>query len=54
MEHEWNNQVSSYRAPVNAVATLKTCDSLHHYLAPETFKSHFAPHRLYFFKESFA
>jgi hypothetical protein len=29
-EHEWNNEVSSYRAPVErAVATLKVADTLH-------------------------
>ena len=57
-EHEWNNQVSSYRAPVErAVATLKTWRILFtDYRRPlKTFKSSFrAAIGLYFFKESFA
>jgi hypothetical protein len=57
-EHEWNNQVSSYRAPVErAVATLKTWRILFtDYRRPlQTFKSSFrAAIGLYFFKESFA
>jgi hypothetical protein len=57
-EHEWNNQVSSYRAPVErAVATLKTWRILFtDYRRPlGTFKSSFrAATGLYFFKESFA
>src|SRR6266567_5948955 len=57
-EHEWNNQVSSYRAPVErAVATLKTWRILFtDYRRPlKTFKSSFrAAVGLYFFKESFA
>jgi DDE superfamily endonuclease/Helix-turn-helix of DDE superfamily endonuclease len=57
-EHEWNNQVSSYRAPVErAVATLKTWRILFtDYRRPlRTFKSSFrAVIGLYFFKESFA
>jgi DDE superfamily endonuclease len=57
-EHEWNNQVSSYRAPVErAVATLKTWRILFtDYRRPlKTFKSSFrAATGLYFFKESFA
>jgi DDE superfamily endonuclease len=57
-EHEWNNQVSSFRAPVErAVATLKTWRILFtHYRRPlKTFKSSFcAAIGLYFFKESFA
>src|SRR5271154_4229650 len=56
-EHEWNNQVSSYRAPVErAVATLKTWRILFtDYRRPlKTFRSSFrAATRLYFFKESF-
>ena len=57
-EHEWNNQVSSFRAPVErAVATLKTSPILFtDYRRPlKTFKSSFrAAIGLYFFKESFA
>lgn len=57
-EHEWNNQVSSFRAPVErAVATLKTWRILFtDYRRPlTTFKSSFrAAIGLYFFKESFA
>jgi DDE superfamily endonuclease len=57
-EHEWNNQVSSFRAPVErAVATLKTWRILFtDYRRPlRTFKSSFcAAIGLYFFKESFA
>jgi DDE superfamily endonuclease/Helix-turn-helix of DDE superfamily endonuclease len=57
-EHEWNNQVSSFRAPVErAVATLKTSRILFtDYRRPlKTFKSSFrAAIGLYFFKESFA
>jgi DDE superfamily endonuclease/Helix-turn-helix of DDE superfamily endonuclease len=57
-EHEWNNQVSSFRAPVErAVATLKTWRILFtDYRRPlVTFKSSFrAAIGLYFFKESFA
>jgi hypothetical protein len=57
-EHEWNNQVSSFRAPVErAVATLKTWRILFtDYRRPlKTFKSSFrAAIGLYFFKESFA
>ena len=57
-EHEWNNQVSSYRAPVErAVANLKTWRILFtDYRRPlKTFKSSFhAATGLYFFKESFA
>ena len=57
-EHEWNNQVSSFRAPVErAVATLKTWRVLFtDYRRPlKTFKSSFrAAIGLYFFKESFA
>jgi hypothetical protein len=57
-EHEWNNQVSSFRAPVErAVATLKTWWILFtDYRRPlKTFKSSFrAAIGLYFFKESFA
>ena len=57
-EHEWNNQVSSFRAPVErAVATLKTWRILFtDYRRPlDTFKSSFrAAIGLYFFKESFA
>jgi hypothetical protein len=57
-EHEWNNQVSSFRAPVErAVANLKTWRILFaDYRRPlKTFKSSFrAAIGLYFFKESFA
>ena len=57
-EHEWNNQVSSFRAPVErAVAALKTWRILFtDYRRPlRTFKSSFrAAIGLYFFKESFA
>jgi hypothetical protein len=57
-EHEWNNKVSSFRAPVErAVATLKTWRILFtDYRRPlKTFKSSFrATIGLYFFKESFA
>ena len=57
-EHERNNQVSSFRAPVErAVATLKTWRILFtDYRRPlATFKSSFrAAIGLYFFKESFA
>lgn len=57
-EHEWNNQVSSFRAPIErAVATLKTWRILFtDYRRPlKTFKSSFrAAIGLYFFKESFA
>ena len=57
-EHEWNNQVSSFRAPVErAVATLKTWRILFtDYRRPlTTFKSSFrAAIGLYFFKECFA
>jgi len=57
-EHQWNNQVSSYRAPVErAVATLKTWRILFtDYRRPlKTFKSSFcAAIGLYFFKETFA
>jgi DDE superfamily endonuclease/Helix-turn-helix of DDE superfamily endonuclease len=57
-EREWNNQVSSYRAPVErAVATLKTWRILFtDYRRPlKTFKSSFrAAIGLYFLKESFA
>jgi hypothetical protein len=57
-EHEWNNQVSSFRAPVErAVATLKTWRILFtDYRRPlKTFKSSFrAAIGLYFFKECFA
>jgi DDE superfamily endonuclease/Helix-turn-helix of DDE superfamily endonuclease len=56
-EHEWNNKVSSFRAPVErAVATLKTWRALFtDYRRPlKTFKSSFrAAIGLYFFKESF-
>ena len=56
-EHEWNNQVSSFRAPVErAIATLKTWRILFtDYRRPlNTFKSSFrAAIGLYFFKESF-
>jgi DDE superfamily endonuclease/Helix-turn-helix of DDE superfamily endonuclease len=57
-EHEWNNQVSSFRAPVErAVATLKTWRILFtDYRRPlKTFMSSFrAAIGIYFFKESFA
>jgi len=57
-EHEWNNQVSSFRAPVQwAVATLKTWPILFtDYRRPlKTFESSFrAAIELYFFKERFA
>ena len=57
-EHEWNNQVSSFRALVErAVATLKIWRILFtDYRRPlKTFKSSFrAAIGLYFFKESFA
>jgi hypothetical protein len=57
-EHEWNNQVSSFRAPVErAIATLKTWRILFtDYRRPlKTFRSSFrAAIGLYFFKESFA
>jgi hypothetical protein len=57
-EHEWNNQVSSFRAPVErAVATLKTWRILFtDYRRPlKTFNSSFrAATGLYFFKKSFA
>ena len=57
-EHEWNNKVSSFRAPVErAVATLKAWRILFtDYRRPlSTFKSSFrAAIGLYFFKESFA
>jgi DDE superfamily endonuclease/Helix-turn-helix of DDE superfamily endonuclease len=57
-EREWNNQVSSYRAPVErAIATLKTWRILFtDYRRPlKTFKSSFrAAIGLYFFKGSFA
>jgi DDE superfamily endonuclease/Helix-turn-helix of DDE superfamily endonuclease len=57
-EHKWNNQVSSYRAPVErAVATLKAWRALFtDYRRPlKTFKSSFrAAIGLYFFKEGFA
>jgi hypothetical protein len=57
-EHEWNSQVSSFRAPVErAVATLKTWRILFtDYRRPlKTFKSSFrAAIGLYFFKESFS
>ena len=57
-EHEWNNKVSSFRAPVErAVATLKTWRILFtDYRRPlKTFKSSFrAAIGLYFFKETFA
>lgn len=57
-EHEWNNQVSSFRAPVErAIATLKTWRILFtDYRRPlKTFKSSFrAAIGLYFFKEAFA
>ena len=57
-EHEWNHQVSSFRAPVErAVASLKAWRILFtDYRRPlRTFKSSFrAAIGLYFFKESFA
>jgi DDE superfamily endonuclease len=57
-EHEWNNQVSSFRAPVErAVAQLKTWRILFtDYRRPlQTFASSFrAAIGLYFFKERFA
>jgi DDE superfamily endonuclease len=57
-EHEWNNQVSSFRAPVErAGATLKAWRILFtDYRRPlQTFKSSFrAAIGLYFFQESFA
>src|SRR5580704_12126378 len=57
-EHEWNNRVSSFRAPVErAVATLKTWRILFtDYRRPlKTFNSSFhAAIGLYFFKETFA
>jgi hypothetical protein len=57
-EHEWNNHVSSFRAPVErAVAALKTWRILFtDYRRPlKTFKQSFrATIGLYFFKESFA
>jgi len=57
-EHEWNNQVSSFRAPVErGVATLKTWRILFtDYRRPlKSFTSSFrAAIGLYFFKESFA
>ncbi len=57
-EHEWNNQVSSFRTPVErGVATLKTWRILFtDYRRPlKTFASSFrAAIGLYFFKESFA
>ena len=57
-EHEWNNKVSSYRAPVErAVANLKTWRILFtDYRRPlKTFKLSFrAAIGLYFFKEGFA
>ena len=57
-EHEWNNQVSSFRAPVErAVANLKAWRILFtDYRRPlNTFKSSFrAAVGLYFFKEGFA
>jgi DDE superfamily endonuclease/Helix-turn-helix of DDE superfamily endonuclease len=57
-EHKWNNQVSSFRAPVErAIANLKTWRILFtDYRRPlKTFKSSFhAAIGLYFFKESFA
>src|SRR5262245_55404378 len=57
-EHEWNNQVSSFRAPVErAVANLKTWRILFtDYRRPlKSFKSSFlATIGLYFFKEGFA
>jgi len=57
-EHEWNNQVSSFRAPVErAVATLKTWRILFTDCRRplKTFQSSFrAAIGLYFFEESFA
>jgi hypothetical protein len=57
-QHEWNSQVSSFRAPVErAVATLKAWRILFtDYRRPlETFKSSFrAATGLYFFREGFA
>ena len=57
-EHDYNNQISSFRAPVErAVATLKTWQILFtDYRRPlETFLSSFrAAIGLYFFKETFA
>ena len=57
-EHEWNNQVSPFRAPVErAVATLKTWRILFtDYRRPlKTFKSSFRPAiGLCFFKENCA
>jgi len=57
-EHEWNNQVSSFRAPVErAVATLKTWRILFtDYRRPlKTFKSSFrAAIGLYFFKGKYS
>ena len=57
-EHEYNNQISSHRAPVErAVASLKTWRILFtDYRRPlKTFLSSFrAAIGLYFFKESFA
>ena len=57
-EYEWNNKVSSYRAPVErAVASLKTWRVLFtDYRRPlKTFRSSFrAAIGLYFFKEGFA
>jgi hypothetical protein len=57
-EHDYNNQISSFRAPVErAVATLKTRRILFtDYRRPlETFLSSFgAAIGLYFFKETFA
>ena len=57
-EHKWNNQVSSFRAPVErAVANLKTWRILFtDYRRPlKTFNSSFrAAIGLYFFKQSFA
>jgi hypothetical protein len=56
-EHKWNNQVSSFRPPVErAVVTLKTWQILFtDYRRPlKTCKSSFrAAIGLYFFKESF-
>jgi hypothetical protein len=56
-EHEWNKQVSSYRAPVErAIATLKAWRVLFtdYRRSLKTFKSSFhAAIGLYFFKESF-
>jgi hypothetical protein len=57
-EHQYNNQVSSYRAPVErAIAQLKTWRILFaDYRRPlDTFRESFnAAIGLYFFKESFA